>query len=90
MTDAGQNFDDVRERLTKAEAQLRRIKVLLIVLVGLLLVLLIPPARTLLGFGLLVSAIVFAVFLFIALVIQVLDWTSKRRNALRSPGQRKD
>ena len=87
MTSGRQESDEIRERLTKAEIQLRRIKTLVVVLIGLVLILLIPPLRALLGFALLVTTLVFAVFLFIVFVIQILEWTSKTSNARRRSTQ---
>src|SRR5436305_2102322 len=75
--------EEIRDRLARAEAQLRQIKLLLIGLLALVGVLLIPPLRALLGFTLFLAGVVVAVLLFIAVVVQALDWAS---NTARRPG----
>ncbi len=87
MRDPGPDSEEIRERLARAESQLRQIKLLLIVLLALVGALLIPPLRALLGFTLFVAGIVFAVLLFIALVIQVLDWASNAAHRPRGSGR---
>ena len=81
-----QQHEEVTERLARAEAQLRQIKILVIALIAVVIGLLVPPVRTLLdiagsllGFILILGGIPLAVLLFIAVVTYGLERLFSKR-----------
>ena len=73
-TEDQNQLDDLRNRIGKAEATLRRIKLVLTVAAALVVCLLIPPLRAVVGLGIIIAAVLVALFGYMYAVI----WACER------------
>ena len=76
-------IQDLRSRIETAETKLRRIKFVLIAAAALVVCLLIPPLRAVVGFGVIVAVILVSLFVYMYAVIwaceRVFGNTAQRR-----------